>query len=301
MLSWFAKWINPVKEEREETADERLKRIAALMPDAIGALGEIMETAPAQMVMFPISKLPLPKEDMKIAVKLAWASTQDQKMRAHLAFTYAFLSHFQEDVLTPVEMPSFYADPRFSRGKRSPALTKNLALEERVMEEMKALSAEFAEFELPAERGRSPNSVRPTASTSAARGEILIRPGQRSVVTLKEGADFATLAELMGQDWLERMCRYAHHPDAPQELRNDLADVPHWLGVSSPGDIKVEHRQKFASGLLTYMREGSAPTPELADAFAKSEKSSAENYPTADGPNGALSPEIRGVFDRMFT
>ena len=145
---------------------------------------------------------------------------------------------------------------------------------------------------------------------SRVRGSILIRPGQRSIITLTERADASTFIHEMAHDWLEQLRRYAAHPLAPPQLRADWQTVKLWLGgeadihnVRTPGAKIVAERQheKFARGWEQYMREGNAASPQLAETFAKYKQWLTEIYPTEESLDVKLTPEIRGVFDRMLS
>jgi hypothetical protein len=77
MLDWFKSRLRP--ESKRETPAERVRRIHARTPDAVGVFAETLEIG--RMYAFPTSRLPLSKEEMKIAVKLAWSSTKDEVTR----------------------------------------------------------------------------------------------------------------------------------------------------------------------------------------------------------------------------
>jgi hypothetical protein len=295
MIDWLKKWLLP--QRKRETPEERLRRIHALMPDALGALGDMMGTGPT--FVFPASKLPLPKEEMKIAVKLAWASTKDKTMRNHLSVAYASLSQFQEDASTPFEMPSFRADPEILCKPHSMELIYLLAVENRAMAEMKALIDEFSEFERSATKP-DPSSYSNIDVTTPT-GKICVRPDARSEITLTEKSDVAELTYLHGPEFLKQLCQDARHPEAPKSLRDDLVIILEWLQVSSTDQIAVEHYEQFARGWQLYIWEGIAPTPGLSETFANSKKWMRERYPNKESLNVDLTLEVRGVFARMLS
>jgi hypothetical protein len=267
------------------------------MPDALGALGDMMETGPT--FVFPASKLPLPKEEMKIAVKQAWASTKDKTMRNHLSVAYASLSQFQEDARTPFEMPSFRADPESLRKPHSMELTYLWAVEKRAMAEMKALIDEFSEFERSSTKSKSASSL--NLELHAPAGKIRIQPGARSEITLTEKSDFSTLTYLHGAEFLKRLCQDVEHPEAPKSLRDDFAVILKWLQVSSADQIAIKHYEQFGRGWQLYMWEGIAPTSALSETFANSKMWMREIHPNKDSLNVELTLEVRGVFARMLS
>jgi hypothetical protein len=66
------------------------------------------------------------------------------------------------------------------------------------------------------------------------------------------------------------------------------------------GDIKTKHHEKFARGFEQYVREGVAPSPELAGVFAKFRNWLLSIYQSIKGLGTEISPDIRAVFDRML-
>jgi hypothetical protein len=60
---------NAFRPSKQETHDERISRITELIPKVLPPLGDIMESSP--LIIFPLSKLPLPKDDMQLALKVA--------------------------------------------------------------------------------------------------------------------------------------------------------------------------------------------------------------------------------------
>jgi hypothetical protein len=54
---------------KTETQDEMTHRIRGLINEVVPAFGQIMEQSP--LVIFPTSKLPLSKDEMKIGLQLA--------------------------------------------------------------------------------------------------------------------------------------------------------------------------------------------------------------------------------------
>jgi len=56
----------------------------------------IIETSP--LVIFPTSQLPLPKDEMKIALKLAWMTYEDTRLKNFVMQAYSYLADFRDDV-----------------------------------------------------------------------------------------------------------------------------------------------------------------------------------------------------------
>lgn len=131
-----------------------------------------------------------------------------------------------------------------------------------------------------------------------ARGKIRISPNARPVITLMKSANASTFLHESGHQFLEELMRDADHPQAPNGLRDDAQTVRDWLGVTD--DIKTKHHEKFARGFEQYLREGVAPSPELAGVFAKFRNWLLSIYQSIKGLGTEISPDIRNVFDRML-
>lgn len=133
-----------------------------------------------------------------------------------------------------------------------------------------------------------------------ARGKIKITEGRRSIITLMKDANASTFIHESGHQYLEELMRDAAHAEAPEGLRADAQTVRDWLGVDKPADIKTKHHEKFARGFEQYIREGVAPSTELASVFAKFRNWLLSIYQSLKGLGAEITPEIRGVFDRML-
>jgi hypothetical protein len=143
-----------------------------------------------------------------------------------------------------------------------------------------------------------PNS--PKIFEQIARGKIRISPNARPIITLMKDANASTFIHESGHQYLEEMMRDGDHTDAPIALRDDAQTIRDWLGVDGSDEIKTRHHEKFARGFEQYVREGVAPSPELAGVFAKFRNWLLSIYQSIKGLGTEISPEIRGVFDRML-
>jgi hypothetical protein len=126
---------------RSETHDEKVDRVRAMIGDVLPALGQIMEQSP--LVIFPTAKLPLPKDEMKIALQLAWGMTTDKRMRGFAEAGYMHLANFRTDIERPI-------DPTIA-STMTPAQTVStldpyLAVSKGVLAETHELMKEFEEF-----------------------------------------------------------------------------------------------------------------------------------------------------------
>jgi hypothetical protein len=138
------------------------------------------------------------------------------------------------------------------------------------------------------------------------KGRILIKGLQR-IIELGPKADVSTLIHESGHAWLEEMAEdFSVINRTAQENRTKIQSqffedgqtILDWLGVESFTDIKTEHHEKFAEGVESYFRSGKAPTKGLRKAFARFKLWLADIYRFIK--NEELSPEVRGVFDRLI-
>jgi hypothetical protein len=158
-----------------------------------------------------------------------------------------------------------------------------------------------------------------------ARGGIVLNPNAvpghdyigmenvRPLMRLTAEANASTFFHESGHQYLAELVRDAAHEAAPAELRADAQTVMDWLGLKGPQDLALgsdasraakikatKAHEKFARGFEQYLREGIAPSPQLAGVFAKVKQWMLNIYQTIKGLGAPISDDIRGVFDRML-
>ncbi len=136
-----------------------------------------------------------------------------------------------------------------------------------------------------------------TAGAGAQRGGI--RLGERNVINLMEKSDASTFVHEIGHDWLEEIRRDAAHEAAPVDLQSDWASVKEWLGAGET--LTRRQHEKFARGFERYLMEGQAPSARLATVFEKFREWLTKIYQTVSNLRAPITPEIRGVYDRLLT
>lgn len=137
MFGWFK------NKPRESLSDKKTEQIVEAVQTAINAYGALLQQYP--MAVLDASRLPLPKAEMKAALKLSWALETNNQQRNHIEVGYVGLSNFQEgvgenpiDVSLPVD-----ADPARVLEIMNPAA---MEWHRKALEEMHALNAELREF-----------------------------------------------------------------------------------------------------------------------------------------------------------
>lgn len=134
----------------------------------------------------------------------------------------------------------------------------------------------------------------------APRGAIRFLSDGQSIISLFKDADLTTFLHETGHAFLEILADAAELADSPQAIKDDYAKVLEWLGVKSRAEIKREHHEQFARGFEAYLGEGKAPSSALRQVFAKFRTWIIAVYGSLKKLNVELSPEIRGVFDRLI-
>jgi GGDEF domain-containing protein len=119
-------------------------------------------------------------------------------------------------------------------------------------------------------------------------------------IVLTEKANKSTFLHESGHVFLEMLGDLSSREDAPALVREDYNLLLEFLGVSKREDIAEEHHEKFARAFEAYLREGKAPSAGLRRAFRRFRLWLVDVYRTLARLNVELTPDIRGVFDRLL-
>ena len=119
-------------------------------------------------------------------------------------------------------------------------------------------------------------------------------------ITLTEKADLSTFLHESGHYFYEMLRRMAQSPDAPTDLKADLATIHEWVGVPYGEVLTAEAHEKIARGFEQYLMNGEAPSTRLMEAFASFKQWLKRIYQKLSKLNVEMTPEVRGVFDRML-
>jgi hypothetical protein len=149
----------------------------------------------------------------------------------------------------------------------------------------------------------------PNILEQTARGQIQFGGNiqqQASVITLLKGADLSTFLHELGHFHLEVLTDMANQPDAPAEIVADLNHLLKWFGVAPDVwntltlDEKRPYHEQFARGFEAYLFEGKSPSVELQSLFGRFRAWLLNVYRQITALNVELTPEVRGVMDRML-
>lgn len=134
-----------------------------------------------------------------------------------------------------------------------------------------------------------------------------------NTIALLKNADLTTFLHESGHFNLETLADIASRQDAPDDIRGDMDTLLKWFGVESERDAdaltvwnrksleeKREAHEQFARGFEAYLFEGKAPNVELRSIFQRFRAWLLNVYRQISNLNVQLTPEVRGVMDRML-
>jgi hypothetical protein len=133
---------------------------------------------------------------------------------------------------------------------------------------------------------------------------------EQLLVTLNENADLSTFLHESGHFYLEVLADLASQPNAPQQIKDDMAQVLKWFGVPDLAtwngytlDQKRQYHERWAESFEQYLFEGKAPNQELQPLFRRFRSWLVNVYKSLTqfmrGRNLKLNDEVRQVFDRL--
>jgi GNAT superfamily N-acetyltransferase len=137
-----------------------------------------------------------------------------------------------------------------------------------------------------------------------ARGSITFggrRDGVRRFdIRLGKKSDLSTVLHEMGHYYLEVIGDLVDGGKANESLAADYGVIRDWLAAEPGKMLTVDQHEQFARGFEKYLAEGKAPSIELQGAFARFKRWLTGIYRDLRALNVELSPEVRGVFDRLL-
>lgn len=150
--------------------------------------------------------------------------------------------------------------------------------------------------------------ITPAMREKVSKGLPLFQPGRgqiqfgdrQTVIGLFENADRSTFLHETGHFFLQVTRDLAERVNAPEQALTDWGALAKWLKIEG-GEIPREAHEQFARGFEAYLREGKAPSEGLAGVFEQFKRWLAEIYQSITELDVHLSPEVRGVMDRMLT
>ncbi len=120
----------------------------------------------------------------------------------------------------------------------------------------------------------------------------------REIGILKD-ANATTFVHEVGHWALDDLQRLSAHPDAPEQVKADWATVSKWL-KSEDGTLSTEQHEKFADGMITFFREGKAPSEGLRGAFERLSTWINGIFQKLSDSGVKINDDVREVMGRMF-
>lgn len=132
---------------------------------------------------------------------------------------------------------------------------------------------------------------------------------KRKLIALLKDANESTFIHEMGHLWLDNMAQDvafvrgldpAQLTDRQKQFLADSEETLKYLGVQSWDQVERPQHEIWARSIEAYFMEGKAPTNALREAFARFKVWLINLYKSVKNLKVELSPEIRGVMDRLI-
>jgi hypothetical protein len=123
------------------------------------------------------------------------------------------------------------------------------------------------------------------------------------IIRFFQSHDASTAIHELSHVWLEELRSDAMRPNAPQQLRDDWAEVQRYLNLGELAQdalIPTDAHETFARTGEAYFREGRAPSPQLVGILNQFRDWLRAIYRSLRQLDVEMTPEIRGVFDRLL-
>jgi hypothetical protein len=133
-----------------------------------------------------------------------------------------------------------------------------------------------------------------------ARGFMQISPDGKLSIGLRPGADLSTLVHELAHAHLEIIKDLAEDPNSSDRLKQDFQLIRDFVGAKDGEDLTTEQHEQFARAAEAYLMEGKAPSEALRGVFARFKGWMQFVYRKLANLKVELTPEIRGVFDRLY-
>lgn len=124
--------------------------------------------------------------------------------------------------------------------------------------------------------------------------------GEKVGINLLKDANLSTFLHETGHLFLKAFGDLAGKEGAAPDLKEDYAKALDFLGVKEGGQIEREHHEKWARSFESYLMEGKAPSADLRSPFARFRDWLVGVYSNIQKLGVELTPEVRGVFDRLL-
>jgi len=132
------------------------------------------------------------------------------------------------------------------------------------------------------------------------RGFLQFGEDRRMNIGLLQKADLSTVIHELGHMHVEIMGDLAAAPDAPEQIKQDYQTLREFAGATGDEPLTRDQHETLARAEEAYMMEGKAPSEGLRGVFQRFKGWMQLVYQKLTSLGVKLSPEVRGVFDRMY-
>lgn len=115
-----------------------------------------------------------------------------------------------------------------------------------------------------------------------------------------EQADLSTFTHETGHMYVEILHDLAARPQAPEQVKADLAKIRKFVGAEGDAPLTVEQHEKLARANEAYLMEGKAPSDSMRGVFQRVKFWMMNVYRNISGLGVKLNDDVRGVFDRIY-
>lgn len=149
--------------------------------------------------------------------------------------------------------------------------------------------------------GEFPAGVRPFGMDAFRAGEF-----GDAAIRMTEAADLSTFLHEFGHLGHFVLESIATAPEAPAEFQQMWANTLQWWGLTQEQwsgmdrAARERYQEQWARTFEAYLMEGQAPSLGLRESFAAFKQWLLQIYKTVLRLDARLTPEIRGVFDRLL-
>lgn len=138
------------------------------------------------------------------------------------------------------------------------------------------------------------------AGQGQARAAIMLQEGMRPIIQLFQSANISSAAHEMAHLLRRQLEDMASLPGVSQRVLDDWLAANDFVGAKAGETWTEAQEEQFADAFLDYLERGEAPTKGLRKLFRTFARWFSRLYQTITRHGVQVSPEMRGVFDRLL-
>ncbi len=249
--------------------------------------------------------------DAKATAHAHFLSTLTSEERERVPKTYAewrqaadrIWETYREATKDIFKIPQYHLDPTLNA-----KVDAAVAVREKAATAIGPEPPRVAGANRDSDQSTSPNSgedvLHQASAADEPRGWFRMKPDGSYEIGKTKIGDMSTLIHEPAHAYLELFRELTGREGASEGLQEDFKKITAWLGTTpeearANGFTREQHEQ-WARANEQYVREGKAPTAGLRRAFHNFAVWLGSIYQRATDLNVEVSPEIRGVMDRLY-